>query len=58
MAAKQGYVLAQYDLGTMYELGEGMPQNFSKAREWYQLAANQGYEEAHERLEILNANEK
>lgn len=41
-AANQGNASAQFNLGTLYENGEGISQDYSKAFEWYQKAANQG----------------
>jgi hypothetical protein len=40
--ADQGHVLAQYNLGLLYEEGQGVSQDFGKAREWYRRAALQG----------------
>ena len=41
-AAKQEYARAQYNLGVMYHQGEGVEQDYSKARDWYEKAAKQG----------------
>ena len=35
---------AQFNLGSMYELGDGVPQNNTRAYEWYSVSANQGSE--------------
>lgn len=40
--AIQGDPEAQYSLGYMYENGEGVPQDYVKAVEWYSKAADQG----------------
>ena len=40
--AKQGNVNAQYNLGVMYENGQGVPKNYKTAVKWYRLAAEQG----------------
>ena len=40
--AEQGDPSAQFYLGLLYENGDGVPRDFSKAREWYQKAAAQG----------------
>ena len=37
--AEQGYVDAQYNLGLMYDNGEGVPENDKTAVKWYTLAA-------------------
>jgi TPR repeat protein len=41
MAANQGYAKAQYNLGTLYENGEGVGKSLSQALKWYRLAAEQ-----------------
>jgi localization factor PodJL len=38
----------------MYELGEGVSQDFSKAAEWYERAAQQGLTVAQLQLSILH----
>ena len=37
--AKQGNVKAQYNLGIMYQHGEGVSENDKTAMRWYTLAA-------------------
>jgi tetratricopeptide (TPR) repeat protein len=49
-AADQGYAMAQYNLGVMYERAEGVPQNHAAAVEWYRKAAEQGNEGAQHNL--------
>ena len=41
--AEQGAVDAQYNLGVMYENGQGVPQDDKTAVKWYTLAAEQGH---------------
>lgn len=41
-AAEDGNAIAQVELATLYEVGEGVPQDFVKAHAWYNLAAAQG----------------
>ena len=41
--AEQGLTKAQFDLGAMYDNGEGVPQNFAEAMKWYRKAADQGH---------------
>jgi len=41
-AAEQGYALAQFKLGGLYDFGRGVPQDFEEAVRWYRLAAEQG----------------
>ncbi len=40
--AKQGNAKAQYNLGFMYNHGEGVPQDDAEAVKWYRKAAEQG----------------
>ena len=40
--AEQGDALAQYDLGTMYATGFGVPEDDAEAARWHLLAAEQG----------------
>ena len=42
-AAAQGDAEAQYNLGVMYDMGEGMPEDDRGAVGWYGKAAAQGY---------------
>lgn len=40
--AARGNVDAQYILGTMYNFGDGAPQDYTKAQQWLEKAAAQG----------------
>ena len=40
--ADQGYASAQFNLGTMYTNGRGVPKDDVQAVKWYRLAADQG----------------
>jgi TPR repeat protein len=40
--AEQGDAEAQYKLGTMYDIGHGVPQDYVEAHKWYSLAAAAG----------------
>ena len=42
LAADQGDVGAQYNLGVMYDEGRGVPEDVKEALKWYRLAADQG----------------
>ena len=42
-AAEQGDPVAQYQLGLMYEIGEGVPADAGEAEYWYGQAVDQGY---------------
>ena len=41
-AARKGDAAAQLKLGEMYDLGQGVPQDYQAAVKWYRLAADQG----------------
>ena len=43
LGAEQGYASAQYNLGLMYDNGEGVPRDDAEAVRWYRLGAEQGY---------------
>ena len=40
--AEQGIAAAQFNLGVMYDNGEGVPENDAEAVKWYRKAADQG----------------
>ena len=40
--AEQGYASAQFNLGLMYDDGQGTPQDYAETLKWYRLAAEQG----------------
>jgi len=42
LASEQGYLDAKYNLGVMYEFGEGVTQSYDKAYQNYIYAARQG----------------
>ena len=54
-AARGGDMVAQHNVGVMYERGNGTARDLAKARQWLQRAADKGNEEARERLESLNS---
>ena len=41
--AEQGHANAQFDLGVIYDNGDGVPQDYAEAVKWYRMAAEQGY---------------
>ena len=41
--AEHGDAIAQDNLGVMHDAGQGVPQDYTEAAEWYRLAAEQGY---------------
>jgi TPR repeat protein len=52
-AADQGHAQAQYNLGVMYENGQGVEQDFKEAVKWYQKAADQGLAYAQYNLGVM-----
>jgi TPR repeat protein len=54
-AAAQGYALAQSALGSMYQMGRGVPQNFAEALKWYGLALKQDDPVAESNLGLMYA---
>ena len=50
LAAEQGDEDAQYNLGVMYNNGNGVPQDYKEAVYWYRLSAEQGYANAQSNL--------
>lgn len=48
--AEQGSPKAQSLLGYMHDRGQGVPQDFAEAAEWYRKAAEQGYAPAQHNL--------
>ena len=53
VAAEQGHAEAQFNLGVMYDNGQGVKQDYFKAVEWYQKAAEQGIAQAQYSLGIM-----
>ena len=51
--AKAGDAAAQYNLGYMYSVGEGVDINFKKASKWYGKSATQGDARAQYNLGIM-----
>ncbi|PNO56213.1 hypothetical protein MC64_012375 [Aeromonas caviae] len=54
--AEGGDALAQFELGTRYDFGEGVEQNDSKAFEWYRKAAEKGILSAQINLGLMYQN--
>jgi len=46
---------AQFFLGSLNDLGEGIEQNYAEALRWYRLAADQGDEESQYRIGMMYA---
>ena len=54
--AEQGDAAAQFNLGVMYEKGQGVPQDDKTAVKWYRLAAEQGNASAQNNLGAMYNN--
>ena len=54
--AEQGDAVAQFNLGLMYDKGEGVPQDDKAAVQWYRRAAEQGHADAQNNLGVMHAN--
>ena len=52
-AAEKGDAEAQFDLGAVYELGQGVPKDDAEAAKWYQKSADQGFGEAQFALGLM-----
>jgi TPR repeat protein len=52
----QGNALAQNNLGLLYDLGDGVPQDYAVARQWYEQSAAQNHAAAQFNLGLLYAN--
>jgi TPR repeat protein len=46
LSAESGDAASQYQLGTLYDEGDGIDENNEKAVEWYRKSAEQGYAKA------------
>lgn len=56
--AGEGSAEAMFQLGQMYENGEGTAANKEKAKDWYVAAANAGHEEAQSSLDTMVVTEE
>ena len=54
--AENGDLRAQYDLGVLYDTGQGVPQDNHEAMSWYHRAAEQGETRAQYNLGLMYAN--
>ena len=50
--ASQGDADTQYNLGVMYDFGQGVPQDYAQAVKWYRLAADQEHVKAQYNLAL------
>jgi hypothetical protein len=53
--ANQGDAYVQTNLGLMYHVGQGVPQNYDEAAKWFWLAANRGVASAQALLGFMYA---
>jgi TPR repeat protein len=51
--ANRGHANAQYNLGTLYQVGQGVPQNYKEAVKWFRKAAIQGNDSAQYNLGVM-----
>jgi uncharacterized protein len=51
--AEQGDAQSQFELGSMYRDGQGVPQDYREAAKWFQLAAEQGHMGAQNNLGLM-----
>ena len=51
--AEQGNDGAQFDLGFMYDNGDGVPRDYQEAIAWYRRAADQGNDRAQYNLGLM-----
>ena len=56
--AEQGDASAQNNLGLLYDLGTGVPQDHAEAVKWYRMAAEQGHADAQYNLSVMYNNGK
>ena len=51
--AEQGFASSQFNLGLMYDKGQGVAQDYQEAMKWYRLAADQGHTNAQTNLGVM-----
>ena len=54
--AEQGSAAAQFNLGQMYRLAQGVPRDYVDAAKWYHLAAEQGDAQSQYNLGVMYYN--
>ena len=54
--ADQGHAVAQFNLGIMYHIGEGVAKDEAQAVQWYRKAADQGHAKAQYNLGLMYYN--
>jgi len=58
IAADAGLMAAQYNLGVLYAMGNGVEMNHARARELFEKAAAQGHDLATENLRTMEEAEQ
>lgn len=53
-AAKQGFAMAQFNIGDMYANGQGVKQDKKIAKEWFGKACDGGDQKGCDKYKILN----
>jgi TPR repeat protein len=53
LLAKQGHAEAQYNLGLMYEKGQGIEQDYVEAHKWFNIAGVNGNETGRKNADIV-----
>ena len=51
--AEAGDAEAQFDVASMYQIGQGVPQDYAEAVRWFRLAADQGHAMAQISLALM-----
>mmetsp|Transcript_22297 Transcript_22297/g.50426 ORF Transcript_22297/g.50426 Transcript_22297/m.50426 type:complete len:362 (+) Transcript_22297:3-1088(+) len=54
LAARQGDMMSQHNIASMYGNGTGVPQSWSKAKKWFMRAARQGDPSAIAHVEMMH----
>ena len=54
LAAEQGHIGAQFNLGVMYDTGEGVAQDAAEAVRWFRRAAEQRHARAQYNLGVMD----
>ena len=55
MAGEQGDATSQFNLGSIYHNGDGIPRDTVEAAHWYRMAAEQGHANAQHNLGFMYA---
>ena len=53
LAAEQGHASAQTNLGTMYDDGQGVLQDYIRAHMWFNIGASSGDKDASQNRDIV-----